>query len=513
MNKIIYSLFIFYSFIAFSSCIDDEGNYVYKDLIRVGVDSLEASYQVRTMVDHLVIKPEVTSNGDYECMWMMYSTKTQVNPDIDTISYDKELNYLVTEPAGDYRLVLRVTDQATGDAVYTTAEVNVATIYSNGWYVLKDVGGQTDIDLITPEREKVENLFLNLLGNYMPGNPMDISYTPAYTYIDEESVKHMNEPILWVCSGEEVYMLKVADLSLVYKHDELFYGEVLPETPYHVCYGPGKSYFVYMSSAGIYYYHGMTPSSGKFGSPIRMDDGYELGVQSYNMNRSTMFWDNLNSRFIALNNGSLRPFQDKNEKGEVQEIVPNNMNCDLLLLDRTSSAGYAVLKDRTTGELLIVELDPNTHDSFSPLFYNPINNKNAIRVPASSGMASATVFAQNHKLAYLYYSDGLQVNMIDFMTNTSREDIAPLEPGETVSYMKHLYWNPSVGSDKDKFEYLVIGTTQGDNYTLSFYELLGGVPDKSKEIIRVSGTGKIKDVQFLSSQMSMFTNFNEYPLD
>ena len=513
MKKLIYIFSIFCSFSLLHACIEDEGNYVYEDLIKLSVDSLKESYQVRSMVDNLVIIPEITSSGDYNCLWMMYP-QAIANPEIDTISTDKELNYPVTESAGTYSLVLCVTDNQTGDAAYETTTVNVSTIYTDGWYILKEIDGATDMDMFTFDGEKIENLLSNIFDNHMEGLPMDISYTPAYTYIDKEYVKHNNDQVFWVCSDQNVYMLKLADMSMIYEHDELFYGDAPIETPYHIGFGAMKSYYTYMSSNGLYYYHGMTPSSGKFGSPLSLDDGYELGLPMCNMERSTLYWDQLNSRFIALNNGSLRPFQDKNEKGDTVKILPSNMNCDLLMLDRTSSKEYAVLKERTTGEILALELDPWAHDNWSPLFYNPINDKNAVRLPASHEMATATHFAQNHNLAYIYYAKDNSVNMLDFLTSEIREnDIITFGTNECVTFIKHLFWKPMAPYEDEKFEYLVVGTNHGDEYTLYLYELLGGVPDKSKEVIVFSGTGKIKDVQFISSQMNMFTGFSQYPID
>ena len=502
MKKIIY-LFVF-CVIALHSCIDDEGNYVYQDLVRLDVDSVKTSYSVRSMVDHLVIKPEITSSGDYNCIWMLYTG--QVNPVIDTISTEKELDYPVTEPAGSYRLVLEVADNQTGDATYVTSNVNISTLYSTSWYVLKEIDGATDVDLIASEEETMQDLFLNLHGERMEGLPIDISYTPSYRYIDKDNVLYRDKAVLWVCSEDNIYMLETANLNIVREHDELFYGPVPNEMPYHVGFTMG--FAIYMSSAGVYYQPGMTMSSGKFGSPVMLEnDDYQLGRLSCTFDRSFIFWDELNSRFIAMNNGTLRTFQDKDKKGDTPEIVPNNMNCDLLMLDRTTNAGYAVLKKRTSGELLVLELDKLAHDDWSPTFYNPINNLNAIRLSADHEMGRAIVFAQNHNLAYIYYTDGEKVNLFDFMTNSTREDLLPVNAGERITFMKHLYWTGD--ATNDGFEYLVVGTEHGEEYTLYFYELLGGVPDLDKEVISISGTGKIKDVQYVNS----FVAFQQYPID
>ena len=498
-------MFILLSVIAYSSCIDDEGNYVYQDLVKLNVDSVKANYSVRSMVDNLVIKPEITSSGDYSCIWML--THGSVDPVIDTISTEKELDYPVTEPVGDYTLILQVNDNQTGDATFITSSVNVTTLYSTCWYVLKEIEGATDLDLIASEEETMQDLFLNLHGERMEGKPIDISYTPSYRYIDKDNVLNRNKALIWVCSDVNLYMLETANLSIVYEHDELFYGSAPEETPYHI--GFFSSYCVYLSSEGIYHLSTMTPTSGKFGSPLTLEnDSYELGMQYFNFDRSTLLWDQANCRFMAENNSRLRTFQDEDEKGNTPEIVPNNMNCDLLHMDRTTNAGYAVLKDRETGEILVLELDKLASDDWTPKFYNPINNLNAIRLPADHDMSNATLFAQNHKLAYIYYTDGEKVNLFDFATQSvSREDIVPRKAGERITFMEHLYWTGN--ATNDGFEYLVVGTEHGDEYTLYFYELLGGAPDLDKEVVSVSGTGKIKDVQYVNS----FRRFNQYPLD
>ena len=267
MKQLTYILFIISFTLAYTSCIEDEGNYVYEDLVRLSVDSVKESYQVNTMIDHLVIKPEIMGSGDYNCLWMLYPAQI-VNPTIDTISNEQELDYLVTENAGDYFLILQVEDKQTGDAAFVQSTINIATLYSNGWYVLKEIEGVTDMDMITPNmQDKAEDLFLNTYGERMPGIPIDLSYTPAYTYIDNDNVKKYNIPVLWICSEDDVYMLNATSMNLIFRHDELFYGDIPTEIPYHVCFGPSKSYYVYMSSLGIYWFHGATPSSGKSLSP------------------------------------------------------------------------------------------------------------------------------------------------------------------------------------------------------------------------------------------------------
>ena len=509
MRKITYLLLAFFA--SLQACIEDEGNYVYEDLVRLSVDSLQKSYQIRSMIDHLTIKPNITSSGDYNCCWMLYSLSDLANINVDTISQEKELNYLVTEPSGAYRLTLCVTDNQTGDALYTSAEVNIATVYNDGWYVLKEINEATDMDMFTLEDEKMENLFLNLFDSHMDGIPMDFSYTPAYTYVDKESIKHYNERILWVCSDQNVYMLKLADMALIYEHDELFYGDIPNDIPYHVSFGASRSYYLYMSSAGIFFLHSASPSSGRFGLPASLENGYALNPLSYNMNNSTVFYDDKNCRFIAMNNGNLRAFSDEDSEENIPAFVPNNLNCDVLMLDRTMNLGFAILKERTTGELLVLELTPSSHDSYSPTFSNPINANHSVRLPASHAMSSATHFALNHNMAYIYYTDGSRICLYDLYTHSIKENLITLNANEKISFLKHLHWNPSKNKDEDEFEYLVIGTTHGDEYTLHFYDLFAGEPNK--EVKTLSGTGKIKDVQFISTKMGMFASFSQYPLD
>lgn len=95
----------------------------------------------------------------------IYETNVQgrIEP-LDTIGRTKDLNYYVREDAKDWVLVFMVRNKKTGYTQYKNSTLTVNTQFTRGWYVLKDDGTQSDLDLfLTPAsakaEEKVEDVF------------------------------------------------------------------------------------------------------------------------------------------------------------------------------------------------------------------------------------------------------------------------------------------------------------------------------------------------------------------
>ncbi|MNT56017.1 hypothetical protein D3C72_1932950 [compost metagenome] len=136
------------------ACSKDKSNYDYSEAEHIEIEGIEAKYAVISLKDTLKISPTAKSNkdGELEYRWGFYETNVQGRSEpLDTIARSQNLRYFITEDAKDWIAVCIVKNKKTGYSQYKTATVTVSTQFTRGWYVLKDDGNNSDLDLyLTP---------------------------------------------------------------------------------------------------------------------------------------------------------------------------------------------------------------------------------------------------------------------------------------------------------------------------------------------------------------------------
>ena len=105
------------------SCYDDKGNYDYHELNRTEVTGIEPVYRC-DLLSRLFI-PTVIQSEDkgrtYDYVWMAYQTTGDRK--IDTLSQEKDLDWIVSADPGIYRLVFEYRDKQNGVANYIESEL------------------------------------------------------------------------------------------------------------------------------------------------------------------------------------------------------------------------------------------------------------------------------------------------------------------------------------------------------------------------------------------------------
>ena len=118
------------------ACFEDDNKYEYVKLDEIVIEGIERSYVRKSHQD--ILSTSVRTDG------IIYKP--------DTIGREKNLNYEVMEDPGTYYLVFNVKDKKTGVTTVCRSTLNVETLNSTGWYLLKDeeVAGEmyTDYDFI-----------------------------------------------------------------------------------------------------------------------------------------------------------------------------------------------------------------------------------------------------------------------------------------------------------------------------------------------------------------------------
>lgn len=192
MKKIFLSIFALITVVLMApSCVKDTGNYDYSWKYKVVVDSLKKQYSI-TRGERLHIEPTyvVLLNGDtvttpeFKYMWVAATiNQNQEVPKYDTISHDKNLDYVMELPNGNYLLECLVIDESAGLVWRGSTQLSSVLSAAKGWVFLeKDAQGYADISMMA-------------LNEFDEEDPKDFTYKKiskmlSNTNIDKELKKN-----------------------------------------------------------------------------------------------------------------------------------------------------------------------------------------------------------------------------------------------------------------------------------------------------------------------------------
>lgn len=114
-------------------CSEDHGNYSYSKLNKVEINLLEELYTI-DQFENIEITPELSFTQNKELTNLSYEWK--INNKV--VSDEKVLNVEVTEEAGNYKGLLRVTDEDTGIEYFHEFNIKVVTAFTNVLFVLSE---------------------------------------------------------------------------------------------------------------------------------------------------------------------------------------------------------------------------------------------------------------------------------------------------------------------------------------------------------------------------------------
>ncbi|MGV3764715.1 MAG: PKD-like family lipoprotein [Chitinophagaceae bacterium] len=218
-------------------CYKDKGNYNYKELDEVQIDTsgagILASYAVYRY-DTLQIEPKVFLNGAPVSNEAQVSDKLSFTWSIfqatvggtiqsrDTLSQTIRLKAPITKPAGKWIVHLAVKDLITQVETYQRFNLDVSEVLSDGWMVLYEKEGNTDVGLIVDDRTKLgvvtPRLFLDLIksGNETPlaGKPVAMLHSAA----------PLSSAQVLVASEKDMVGVERSSFQATFKFNDLFWS-------------------------------------------------------------------------------------------------------------------------------------------------------------------------------------------------------------------------------------------------------------------------------------------------
>lgn len=450
----------------------------------------------------LELTPTVTgySDAELEYRWYIYggefSDRTEDGYRTVQIGAEKKLSYPVELKIGTYMIVCEVTNKETGYFNLTEFSLKVTSAFSEGFYILKETtDGNTDMDFYNHRQKTVmPDVIVSVLGEAQSGKPCNMCPVYNKVYIDPTTAKSMYATGIFVTSGQNDFSIySTTDMSILFDPSSLFYSVMdESEVPYAMATVSGGNVLFSNKGVRLDYLGGDSftseYSTGKLGYPA--GKGTSSFIQAYD-GRNLSFWSEETRRLMYTSGSDMEEIKYKDGydgvKVDWEQATPvasgwnhrAGKNTIWYLFDVTGAGRYVVVLQPGGNIDQVTRLDASLHLAKA-------------EVIAGNALTSTSIYGIDDNCLYRYsLTEGTETSAIPV------EDL----PAGTITYMADLFYGSS-------FDYFVIGTQNGDEYTLSMYKIAGGQPS-GKPVHTVTGTGILKKVCY-ACPLQDYANPNYY---
>jgi len=496
MNKLLNILLIIGVMLFAYSCYEDQGNYDYSEWEKITINNVEAEYTKLYLKEHLVVAPEASSNlpGDLEYAWTYGGL-------LDTIATGPVLDTLVTwKPNTSHYIYFHAMNKTTGYSAQSRFRLIVNTPFLNAWYVLKDDGQNSELDMYNQEdlsRTKDVYKLANSNSDVIKGKGVKLAYSYRHYYFDEETNKLERKPHFFVLSEEDITGVDAALLNEIWRYDYMF--NISPvENPGPSFYGIGVYSEILVNSGQVYAISAQSASNGKWGVKKEIDlAGTPYHISKYVFNDffyNQLVFDDLGSSFYIVNNynAEMRPVVDKSNT----EMPALNNGKKLLYMGVNKqymvNYGYAVMQDKADPDLKMI-----TRVNYAGSTVALRNDTLQADVDKAFNGEMFTL-ARPEQGLYFVANNGLYYRNVSSVDGAESLEFE-IPAGETATFIRCI----------DQNSYVVLGTQVGSGYKVRFFNktTAGHIdPQPALELPREGETaeGTARDALFLSSKMPGF---------
>jgi hypothetical protein len=509
MKKILYYIL---ALTVVAGCYKDESSDRYDPIGAIEINGVEEAYNLIMLADALEITPEITSTSPddkvdgFEYLWTCYNSLEagSTSAVIDTVAHTKDIAWDITLKPGAYTVMLRVTNPANGYAVYRTTTLNVSTVFSNGFYFLKETaGGDTELDFHKPDGAGGWTTAVDILkaqfGEPITGTPTSLGQLASYPYINKENGQPQSGAVLVPIGGKDLKVLLLEDLSLVYDHNEIFFSGAAPDhTPLRAFYFSFYGIPVFMFDDGAYI-AGYGSQTGKVGYPTpeggcRFSHGVMAATISASAYPILQCFDELNNQFVY--------YYDSGEQVPLSNatLSPFNITHRPLFMGTNS---WCVFKDPATpADRYLYKLNVTN----SSVARTPITSIRLISADDSPNFNSADIYGSSKSSAnYLYGGKGDKLYFYSTATHAAERLLKDFAGEEiTMITQKRGVHNPTDRAVPNN-GFLFIATHTGGRYKVYMYNLTTGEPVGDPFVME--GTGKVVDMQYAGGT-SAYISYN-----
>lgn len=499
-----------------SSCLDDKGNYNYSESEVITVVNIKKDYSILSRGEqNLVIEPDVTASfedAQLTYKWSVYKRNVASNASgYAVIATTKNLDYEVKLGAENWILAFEVTNEKTGYSVKNLMSLSVGTEYTRGWYVLKDDGVNSDLDMFPVSETYVvkdapkENLFMKVNERNLKGKALRLSYLTDYKSMSPSGL-YTNTKTLFATSENDVFAATINDLTLLNDYSTMMFAPNPEPKPMGII---GSTTQYLLSNSKLHSLSAMSQNIGKFGFVKQFDEegsDYQLSpyVSSFT-NASLIAFDNLSSSFVKGSALPILTIQGEDATSELP-IKNNNHTCLYMELHKTiydpatyrnNYYAYGVFEEKDTKERMIGSIF--IHDSKFKVEKIPIKQTDKANV--------ASLFTISKDEDVLYFAAEGKVYSRDIsISDGENQGVEKIEfevpAGDEIVLLRHLkvplYPSTSEGEKPYCHNLIAVGTNCGGEYKVRMFEKVAGHFKPSTPLFEMKGKGNLGDVKFVS---------------
>ena len=475
-------------------CYEDKTNTDFQPVETIVITGINSDYRVEQSVGVVSITPTVESNyeAEWEYCWIYYEGTDTTR---HLISTEKDLNQVFKLAAKTYDLVFSAKNLKTGLTQYATTRLMIETPFTKGWYVLKDDGQNTDMDLFGIEEEspsyfadtsvaKLKNVLSSENGTGMKGKAVKFCFATDLTEWDETGMP-VDHRVAIVISEEEYKVYNTENMKVMQDRESAFIEPLASMSPNAVY---AMQFNFWLINDGRLWASGSNTGSGLYSnySQLGNDEDYNLSKFMALSSSAGLFFDEYTGSFVtsSMYGDGLAYLTPDSES----DINPTNTGLTCLYMGNCiDGKAVGVFADKLTGERKILRLSNTYLRNGVQIKINEVLDENDRLNAAEMITASATD-------EVLFFVDAQGDIWSHFLNDAGNEYLEFDVPSdESVTFIR-----PIRETYSGTIDHIVVATVKGAGsdaeYTIRFFKKLGGRFDEEDEYRRLTGEGYARDV-------------------
>ncbi|MDD5896234.1 MAG: PKD-like family lipoprotein [Prevotellaceae bacterium] len=525
-----------------SSCVDDKGNYDYRQLAEIEIEGIPQVTEVLAHIDNIVVAPTIKADGKeiapadgrYEVLYRLGHKgmgSFGYDPETGKVQvwkeYKPENGFGISIPAnfntGLYTLWMTVTDNETGAVTSKQYDVSIGSTTYEGWLVLCNEGNDNRVRLdmiskINSSRiEAIHDISAGLPDLHdatcilafpqgsTPGDQIHLLSRSGSFNIDSETMEcdpaddEFNSNYFAFDPHETIVK---EDLFSASSYDWL--------QKYKICFGENGNGYVFVDGAG----------GAAYSTAINtLEEGTDVQFKlapfaGFNFSRpwasdkaaNILFYDSTNRRFMLFLGGSNFGGSDRMQLSVIAEPTAEETNLfsystgkDMVYMESTRRSNglvYAVLQDPATGSRSLYGINMGGTRPVQELYIEDVE---------APEFDNATQFAFDSRFPLMFYSAGGNLYCYNLGTRQTNKLPTGLASGEVITKIKfNLYRTPVYTSLSDQSEEFMnqqyrlvvcsFDASKGDNGgKVTFFDV-DGVSSTASAAEHYDGFAKVQDI-------------------
>jgi hypothetical protein len=473
-NETITGLIVFLFSITFTSCVEDTGNYNYKEINTIsisGINGLDNPYRVG-LGDSLIITPALTfllGEDKDTCKYEWHLLKKAAPYESDgLISSERNLEIIaggLIPSAGEYLLMYCVTNLSTGLRYDHVFKILVEDRMLNGYIMLCERENDSfDIDLISIYQDTLKQ-YHNVLEIYNSELPrLDRKPLDLLCYGDHMSPNLTaggRKYAVWILTDKSTDRVRVenfeyqpeyniASISRIVSKYLPAGKNIVADKLFSVSLHTSSSGKNYLYFNGNFFFYNFSPMGWLYTLPVNApsitEEPYKVAPYLYTTNSGAIMFDETHNRFefhkagtMEITNGSTASILRTFRLSGSNYFDWQNPDYRLLYMsNRTATGqGYAIVKNAGTGKYELLQMSialgivGGTLESMA-------SQQGKAEFPAGINLDDIRFYAYHTTLPYLYLATEDKVYRINTTTMAALEDISSqvLPSGHKISKMK-----------------------------------------------------------------------------